>query len=114
MGAPSLVSSTSGKPDAHIYVYGYLYNYWEQYLHSTDNFLQACGLSVLGVFIATLLFQFSPTSSFIIVAVIVMVVAEMYDAIFMFALAGLSKASAMLSLHFVCVGTGQYRSRESV
>jgi hypothetical protein len=42
---------------------GLLFRYWQQYLTIQEVAMQAVGYSLLGVFVVTLLFQFSLFSS---------------------------------------------------
>ncbi|KAH7441526.1 hypothetical protein KP509_03G041600 [Ceratopteris richardii] len=61
-----------------IYVYGVPYLLYEQYLHSNRNLYTVVGFALVGVFLAVLFFQFSITTSVIIVAVLLMVDIEVY------------------------------------
>ena len=57
------------------------FTFWEQYLHIEDELLRIAAWSLLGVFMATLIFQFSIVLSLILVAVILMIDIEIYGMI---------------------------------
>ncbi|MCO5590364.1 hypothetical protein L7F22_044334 [Adiantum nelumboides] len=61
-----------------LYMYGYPYLFYEQYLHSTHDLYMVAGFALVGVFVAVLLFQFSISISLIIAIVLLMVDIEVY------------------------------------
>lgn len=60
---------------------GYTHLYWDQYLHTLEEFITVVGFAILGVFIVTFLFQFSIRSSLLIAIVVLMVVVELFGVI---------------------------------
>jgi predicted RND superfamily exporter protein len=64
--------------DNNVFIYGYTFQYWEQYLNIKENLMAIIGWSLVGVFAAVLLLQFSPLASLLVVAVILMISIELY------------------------------------
>lgn len=60
------------------FIIGYVFYFWEQYLHIEDNMYKVVGFSLLGVLIATFLFQFSIISSLLIAITILMIDIDIY------------------------------------
>jgi Niemann-Pick C1 protein len=58
------------------YVTGYTYIYFDQYLHTENEFLRVAGFTLLGVFIVTLIFNLSIRSALVIIVIVVFVVFE--------------------------------------
>jgi len=81
---------------------GLLFRYWQQYLTIQDVAMEAVGYSLLGVFVVTLLFQFSVFSSFIVGVHLLATVLQMYG--FMAALGIKLNAFSVTNLA-VTVGT---------
>jgi predicted RND superfamily exporter protein len=65
-------------PQDTMFVYGWFYQFWEQYLDIEANMMKVVGFSLLGVFVATFVLQFSWLTSIIIVMMILTTVVELY------------------------------------
>lgn len=61
-----------------VYMYGYPFLFFEQYLHSSHDLYLVVGFALVGVFLAVLIFQFSIVISLIIALVLLMVDIEVY------------------------------------
>lgn len=61
-----------------VYMYGYSFLFYEQYLHSFHDLYMVVGFALVGVFFAILIFQFSLTTSVVIVVLLLMVDIEVY------------------------------------
>jgi len=61
-----------------VFFAGSLFNYWQQYVTVREVAIKAVGYSLLGVFVVTLLFQFSLFSSLIVGAHLLATVLQMY------------------------------------
>ncbi|EGD73466.1 hypothetical protein PTSG_05169 [Salpingoeca rosetta] len=65
-------------PDYRSFVISYVHIFWEQYLHSYRDLYVVVGLCLLGIFVATFLFQFSFITSLLLCIVIFIVDLEVY------------------------------------
>lgn len=82
-----------------LYMYGYPYLFYEQYLHSTHDLYMVVGFALVGVFVAVLLFQFSLTISLIIAIILLMVDIEVYG--FMYIIGAKLNALSLVNLGIV-------------
>lgn len=62
------------------FMYGWMYQYWEQYLNVEDNLYMVMGLSLAGVMAAVIVFQCSVLSSLIVTLFILIIDLEVYGA----------------------------------
>ncbi|KAI5073412.1 hypothetical protein GOP47_0011425 [Adiantum capillus-veneris] len=82
-----------------LYMYGYPFLFYEQYLHSTHDLYMVAGFALVGVFVAVLLFQFSLSISLIIAIVLLMVDIEVYG--FMYIIGAKLNALSLVNLGIV-------------
>lgn len=61
-----------------IFYGGSLFKFWEQYVNIEKTFYKTIGFCLLGVFVATLLFQFSPFSSILVGLMLLCTVLQLY------------------------------------
>eukprot|EP00250_Pteridium_aquilinum_P014814 c22219_g1_i1 orf=359-3775(+) len=82
-----------------VYMYGYPYLFFEQYLHSLHDLYTVVGLALVGVFLAVLIFQFSITTSLLIALVLLMVDIEVYG--FLYVIGAKLNALSLVNLGIV-------------
>lgn len=82
-----------------VYMYGYPFLFFEQYLHSSHDLYMVVGLALVGVFLAVLMFQFSITTSLIIALVLLMVDIEVYG--FLYIIGAKLNALSLVNLGIV-------------
>jgi len=64
--------------DPQFFYTGSLFRYWQQYVGIEETTVMAVGFSLLGVFVATLLFQWNPLSSLIVGIMLLSIVLQLY------------------------------------
>ncbi|MCO5558414.1 hypothetical protein L7F22_011995 [Adiantum nelumboides] len=82
-----------------VYMYGFPFLFFEQYLHSSHDLFMVVGLALVGVFLAVLIFQFSITTSLIIAMVLLMVDIEVYG--FLYIIGAKLNALSLVNLGIV-------------
>jgi len=60
------------------YMFGFIYQYYQQYVNIDSNLYQVVGWSLLGVFASTLLFTFSPIAAGLMCIVILQIVIQLW------------------------------------
>lgn len=83
------------------FVYGYVYQFWEQYLRIERNLYEIVGWSLLGVFVITFLFQFSLISALVVCMVVLKSAIELYG--FMFLIGVKVNAFSVVN---ICISVG--------
>lgn len=82
------------------FIFGYIFQFWEQYFNIEENLYKIAAYSLLGVFIATLVLQASPVMSLILVFLILVIDVEVWGCIDLIdaALNGFSVGNLVMSI----------------
>mmetsp|Transcript_4617 Transcript_4617/g.13956 ORF Transcript_4617/g.13956 Transcript_4617/m.13956 type:complete len:1120 (-) Transcript_4617:130-3489(-) len=83
------------------FVYGFIYEFWEQYVNIWTNLYKVVGFALLGVFIIVLLFLLSLRVSIIICGLILLVVVDLFG---LMTLVGVKVNAVSITNYAVAVG----------